>query len=66
MVSPVSVKLSVFKIKFIRFYIFTFKFDIPQVLREVVKCYFEPLIELFGKFSDNLSQTVDERKRRHS
>lgn len=38
----------------------TFKFDISQVFRKVVKCYFQPLIKLFGKFTNNLSQTVDE------
>ena len=30
-----------------------------------MKCYFKPLIELFGKFSNNLSQTVNERKEKH-
>lgn len=39
----------------------TFKLDVPQVLRKVMKCYFQPLVQLLGKFSDNLSQTVERR-----
>lgn len=39
-------------------FVLTFKFNISQVLRKVMKSYFKPLIELFGKLSNNLSQTV--------
>lgn len=41
-----------------RIFVLAFKFDVSQVFRKIVKSYFEPLVELFGKFSDNLSQTV--------
>lgn len=37
------------------YFMLTFKFDIPQVFWKVMKCYFKPLIELFGKFSNDLS-----------
>ena len=40
----------------------TFKFDVPQVLWKVMKCYFQPLVQLLCKFSDNLSQTVKRRE----
>lgn len=39
----------------------TFKLDVPQVLWKVMKCYFQPLVQLLCKFSDNLSQTVERR-----
>lgn len=39
----------------------TFKFDVPQVLWKVMKCYFQPLVQLLCKFSDHLSQTVKRR-----
>lgn len=41
-----------------RIFVLAFKFDVSQVFRKIVKSYFQPLVELFGKFSDNLSQTV--------
>lgn len=40
----------------------TLKFDVPQVLWKVMKCYFQPLVQLLRKFSDNLSQTVKRRE----
>lgn len=40
----------------------TFKFDVPQVLWKVMKCYFQPLVQLLRKFSDHLSQTVKRRE----
>lgn len=43
-------------------FVLTFKFDVPQVLRKVMKCYFQPLVQLLCKFSDNLSQTVKRRE----
>lgn len=42
-------------------FVLAFKFDVSQVFREIVKSYFQPLVKLFGKFSDNLSQTAGER-----
>lgn len=39
----------------------TFKLDVPQVLWKVMKCYFQPLVQLLCKFSDNLSQTAERR-----
>lgn len=45
-------------------FILTFKFDVSQIFRKVMKCYLKPLIKLFGKFSYNLSQTVYMRENR--